>query len=92
MNVGETLTELPEYYTGRAPNLLERNEQWVNWMTEAKPREWVLLDKLPNDVVQNNTRVRNRVWRLNKEQSRFEFTSRTIKNDICMFGRSRNAS
>ena len=92
MNVGETLTELPEYHTGRAPNLIERNPMWVTWMDDAKPFEWVILDKLPNDIVTNNTRIRNRVWRLNKEQSRFEFTSRTIKDDIVMFGRRNNAS
>ena len=61
-------------------------------MNVAPDSEWVVLDKLTNNVVSNNTRVRNRVWKLNKEQNDFEFTSRTIQDDIVMFGRRTNAS
>ena len=89
MDIGQSVVELPAYHTGGAPNLLERNEQWRVWMEEAKPEEWVVLEKLDNNVVSNNTRVRNRVWRLNKEQNDFEFTSRTLDNQIVMFGRRR---
>lgn len=87
MDIGQTMTELPAYHTGGAPDLLERNEQWKVWMLNAKPKEWVVLEKLDNNVVTNNTRIRNRVWSLNKKQNDFEFTSRTLDNEIVMFGR-----
>ena len=89
MDIGQTMTELPAYHTGGAPDLLERNEQWRVWMEEAKPKEWVVLEKLDNNVVANNTRIRNRVWSLNRKQNDFEFTSRTLDNEIVMFGRRR---
>lgn len=89
MDIGQTMTELPAYHTGGAPDLLERNEQWKVWMLSAKPKEWVVLEKLDNNVVANNTRIRNRVWSLNRKQNDFEFTSRTLDNEIVMFGRRR---
>lgn len=89
MDIGQTMTELPAYHTGGAPDLLERNEQWKVWMLNAKPKEWVVLEKLDNNVVANNTRIRNRVWSLNRKQNDFEFTSRTLDNEIVMFGRRR---
>lgn len=92
MDIGQTITELPDYHIGGAPSLLERNSNWVDMMNVAPDSEWVVLDKLTNNVVSNNTRVRNRVWKLNKEQNDFEFTSRTIQDDIVMFGRRTNAS
>ena len=89
MNIGETMKELPVYHTGGAPNILERNNDWIVMMDNAPAEEWVLLEKLTNNVVSNNTRIRNRVWSLNKKQDDFQFTSRTMNNEIVMFGRRR---
>jgi hypothetical protein len=89
MDIGQTMSELPTYHTGGAPSILERNSEWVEMMDKAPTNEWVVLEKLTNNVVSNNTRIRNRVWSLNRKQNDFEFTSRTLDNEIVMFGRRR---
>lgn len=87
MNIGQTVQDLPRNYTGGAPTLLERKEEWLKMMITAPRDEWVVLDKYPSNDSRKNNLVRNRVWQLNSQQKDFEFTSRTLNDEIIMFGR-----
>tara|TARA_Y100000004_G_scaffold183749_1_gene231934 strand:+ start:3024 stop:3353 length:330 start_codon:yes stop_codon:yes gene_type:complete len=91
IEVGKTYDRLPEEAPKKgAPTTLEANGHWVKWMEGARRGEWVALEMSPIDNYNVKSRFRNRCWRLNKQYAKqFQFSTRTVGEDIVMFGRRR---
>lgn len=68
-------------------SFIDSRDDWIKLMDDAKGK-WVVLETNSFDGT-NNSRIRNRVTRMNKAKSRFEFTSRVINNTVLFLGRTR---